>query len=217
MLMKSSKKTKPLAAAALTLAGCGGPKVLTLPTDPVDRAATCAVVAAAEARLAVKDVQAPLPLAAQGRIVHYALLAASADGRFDAETANAVNRRMKAIEGKVTGGRWQALSQPCRDAYPAAIEASPALPGGRLDAGLSCEELAEFMANAFEGRKPVAHEVSEYRALRGRLNERLAPALKARVRGGFEAQQAEGRKALVRAAGLGPPTAVLDLCLKRFG
>jgi hypothetical protein len=208
---------RALVAMALPLAACGGPKALALPAEPVDRAATCAVVAAAEARVAVKDVQAPLPLAAQGRIVHYALLAASADGRSDAETANAVNRRMKALEHRITGGRWQALSQPCRDAFPAAVDASPALPPGKLDAGLACEELAEFMANAFEGQKDVAHEVSEYRTLRGRLNDRLAPALKARVRGGFEAQQAEGRKALARAAGLGPPTAVLDLCLKRFG
>jgi hypothetical protein len=211
---------KPLLATtalSLIVAACGGPKALTLPSEPVDRAATCAVVGAAEARLAVKDVQAPLPLAAQGRIVHYALLAASADGRFDAEKANAVNRRMKVLESQVTGGRWQALAQPCRDAYPAAVDASPALPEGRLDAGLSCEELAEFMANAFDGQKAVAHEASEYRALRGKLNDLLAPALKARVRGGFEAQQAEGRKALARAAGLGPPTAVLDLCLKRFG
>lgn len=202
---------------ATLLAGCGGPKPLALPADPVDRAATCAVVAAAEARVAVKDVQAPLPLAAQGRVVHYGLLAASAQGHFEAETANAVNRRMNAIEGRITGGRWQALAAPCRQAYPAAANAAPALPPGRLDAGMACEELAEFMANAFDGRKDLAHQVSEYRTLRRTLNDRLAPALKTKVQGGFEAQQAEGRKALARAAGLGPPTAVLDLCLARFG
>lgn len=211
---------KPLLASvalSITLAGCGGPKALSLPSEPVDRAATCAVVAAAEARLGEKDVQKSLPLAAQGRIVHYALLAASADGSFDAETANAVNARMKAVQDEVTSGKWQALSQPCRDAYPAAANGAPELPRGQLDAGLACEELAEFMANALEGQGSAAHEVAQYRTLRRTLNDRLAPALKARVGSGFEAQQKEGRKALAKAAGLGSPTAVLDLCLKRFG
>lgn len=211
---------KPLFAAfalSLALAGCGGPKPLSLPTEPVDRAATCAVVAAAEARLAAKDVQAPLPLEAQGRIVHFALLAASAGGSFEAETANAVNARMKALQDEVTSGKWQALSQPCRHAFPAAWNAAPELPKRPLDAELACEQMAEFMGNALGGDRSAAPEVAQYRMLRRTLNDRLAPALRARVGGGFEAQQAAGRKALAKAAQLGSPVALLGVCLKRFG
>ena len=204
-------------ALCLALAGCGGPKPLTLPGEPVDRAATCAVVAAAEARTAAKDVQAALPLDAQGRIVHFALLAASAGGSFEAGTANAVNARMKALQDEVTSGKWQALAQPCRDAFPAAWNAEPELPKRPLDAQLACEQLAEFMANALGGDRSAAPEVARYRTLRRTLNDRLAPALRARVGGGFEAQQAAGRKALAAAAQLGSPVAVLDRCLTRFG
>jgi hypothetical protein len=216
-MMIEGKLTAALAAAALLLGGCGGPKALVLPEDPIDRAATCAVVAAAEARLASSDVKASLPLAAQGKIVHYALLAASRDGQFDAATANAVNGRMKALQGQVTAGKWQALVQPCAEAFPATANAAPDLPKSPLDAQLSCEELAEFMSSAFEGQASSAHELAQYRNLRRTLNDRLAPSLKARVGQRLEAQQAEGRKALARAAGLGAPTAVLDACLKRFG
>lgn len=205
-----------LPVAALLLAGCGGPKLLSLPTDPVDRAATCAVVAAAEARLGERDVRKDLPLAARGRIVHYALLAASANGRFDAEAANAVNARMKALQDQVTSGKWQTLSQPCRDAFPAAANTAPELPKGQLDAELACEELAEFMTRALDSQGSSS-DLTPYRTLRRTLNERLAPALRGRVGGGFAAQQAEGRKALAKAAQLGSPTAVLDACLKRFG
>ena len=43
------------------------------------------------------DVKAPLPLAAQGKIFHYALLAASEGGEFKAETANRINKRMREL------------------------------------------------------------------------------------------------------------------------
>src|SRR3712207_1930235 len=145
---------KPLAglagAASLLLAGCGA-KSLELPTDPVDRAATCAVVAAAAARTAVTDVQAPLPLAAQGRIFHYALLAASTGEAFDAERANRVNKRMRELQESITGGKWQDLSPGCDAAFPEAGRTEITLPEGRLDAQLACEELAEFASVALEG------------------------------------------------------------------
>src|SRR4051812_9519700 len=50
-----------IAFAIGLLAACSGNKPLALPSDPVDRAATCAVVAAAEARVAVKNINDPLP------------------------------------------------------------------------------------------------------------------------------------------------------------
>ncbi|MEA3034316.1 MAG: hypothetical protein QOH04_67 [Sphingomonadales bacterium] len=206
-----------LCTGLLALAGCGGPKALALPDDPVERAATCAIVTAAEARVAVKDINDPLPVEAQGRIVHHALLAASAGGGFDAQTANAVNKRMGEIKDQVTSGAWQTLIQPCRAAFPAAANDAPELPKNALDAELACEHLAEFLANALDAQGRYGGEVADYRRLRGRLNDRLASALKARVGSGLAAQQEAGRKALARAASLGSPVAVMRLCADRFG
>jgi len=205
------------ALAIALLAACSGEKALVLPDDPVGRAATCAVVAAAEARVAVKDINDPLPVEAQGRVVHYALLAASADGAFDAPTANAVNKRVSELKDKLTSGRWQTLIQPCRAAFPVAANDSPELPKNALDAELACEQLAEFLANALDAQGRYRQEVADYRRLRGRLNDRLAAALKARVGGSLAAQQEAGRKALARAASLGSPVAVIRLCTARFG
>ena len=75
-----------LVASTVLLASCG-PKSLTLPDQPVDRAATCGVIAANSARLATHDIQAALPFEAMGRIIHYPLLAGSAEGSFSSEIA----------------------------------------------------------------------------------------------------------------------------------
>ena len=206
-----------IAFAIGLLAACSGDKPLTLPSDAVDRAATCAVVAAAEARVAVKEINDPLPVEAQGRIVHPALLAASATGEFDAPTANAVNKRMDEFKDKLTSGAWQSLIQPCRTAFPPAANQAPELPRNALDAELDCEQLAEFLANALDAQGRYRQQVADYRRLRGRLNDRLASALKARVGGSLAAQQEAGRKALARAASLGSPVAVIRLCAARFG
>src|SRR4051794_34057974 len=98
-----------LASLGLLLAACGGPKALALPGEPVDRAATCGVVATASARGATADIQASLPIAAEGHILHYALLGASADGSFSSETAGAIVKRMPQLEPNITEGKWQAL------------------------------------------------------------------------------------------------------------
>jgi hypothetical protein len=216
-LPEARRRVLTLSAGVFALAGCGGPKALSLPDAPVDRAATCAVVAAAEARIAVKDINDPLPVEAQGRIVHHALLAASATGAFDAPTANAVNKRTGELKDKLTSGPWQSLIQPCRAAFPAAGNETPELPKNALDAELACEQLAEFLANALDAQGRYGQQVADYRRLRGRLNDRLAAALKARVGSGLAAQQQAGRKALVRAASLGSPVAVMRLCAARFG
>src|SRR5262245_39389542 len=77
-------------ALALLLPGCG-PKALSLPEDPIDRAASCGVVAAVQARAATADVKASLPFDSQGHILHYALLAASEGGSYEAERAVKIN------------------------------------------------------------------------------------------------------------------------------
>lgn len=203
-------------AGLLLLAGCG-PKPLALPADPVDRAATCGVVAAATARTAVTDIKAPLPLAAQGKIFHYALLAASAGETFDADTANRVNKRMRELQENITGGKWRALAPACDSAFPIAARAEATLPEGRLDAQLACEELAEFASVALEGEEVnYGNELAAYRRMRSELNDSLGPGLRARAGAGLEAQSSERKRALAAAAKLGSPIAVLDTCAERF-
>ncbi|HEX6375169.1 MAG TPA: hypothetical protein VFZ91_05570 [Allosphingosinicella sp.] len=205
-----------LGLAALLLAGCGA-KSLQLPADPVDRAATCAVVAAASARTKVADIKAPLPLAAQGKIFHYALLAASEGGELEAEIANRVNKRMRDLQEAITGGKWQDLAPACDAAFPAAGKTEVTLPAARLDAQLACEELAEFTSLALEGEEiHFGNELAAYRRLRSDLNDALGPGLRARAGPGLEAQGRERRRALAAAAQLGSPIAVLDACAERF-
>lgn len=205
--------------ALASLASCSGPKALTLPTDPIDRAATCGIVAAAEARSAIGDFNGSLPLAAQGRILHYAVLAASDGGRFSADTAGAVSKRMSALQGQVTSGNWQDLAPACRAAFPAAAQTGEArLPANPLDAELGCSELAQFTATALEADKAnYGAQVSEYRRLRTKLSDRLGPALRSRAGLSLGAQRAAGDKALAEIVQLGSPVAVLDQCRKRFG
>lgn len=205
-------------AAVLVLVSCGGPKALSLPADPVDRAATCGVVAAAEARSATADINQPLPLAAQGRILHYALLAASQGGSFSAETAGAVSKRMGALQDQVTSGKWQDLAPACRAAFPATADGEVKLPKDRLDAQLGCSELAQFTATALDADKAYyAAQLDKYRDLRTKLSNRMGPALRSRVGSDFVKQRAAGHKALAAMAQLGSPVAVLDQCLKTFG
>lgn len=203
-------------AALLLLTGCG-PKSLALPADPVDRAATCGVVAAATARTAVTDLKAPLPLPAQGKIFHYALLAASSGEAFDADTANRVNKRMRELQESITGGKWKELAPACDAAFPLAGKTEVALPEGRLDAQLACEELAEFASVALEGEEiHYGNELAAYRRMRSELNDALGPGLRGRAGAGLEAQARERKRALAAAAKLGSPIAVLDTCAERF-
>lgn len=198
------------------LAACGA-KSLELPADPVDRAATCGVVAAAAARTAVTDVKAPLPLAAQGKIFHYALLTASEGGEFKAETANRVNKRMRELEAGITGGKWRDLVPVCDSAFPLTARTEVTLPGGRFEAQMACEELAEFTSVALEGSEMhFGNALAGYRRMRTELNDALAPGLRAKAGSSSEAQRRERNRALAAAAALGSPIPVLDKCLDRF-
>jgi hypothetical protein len=201
---------------ALLITACGD-KPLALPADPIDRAATCGVVAAAAARTALTDVKAPLPLAAQGKIFHYALLVASEGGEFKAETANRVNRRMRELESGITGGKWRDLVPACDSAFPVAGKTDVKLPATRLDAQLACEELADFTGVALEGAESdYGNELAAYRRMRSELNDLLAPGLRDRAGGSAEAQSRERDRALAAATQLGSPIPVLDRCVERF-
>ncbi|MBV8685548.1 MAG: hypothetical protein JOZ90_04540 [Alphaproteobacteria bacterium] len=203
------------ATAALLLAACG-PKALSLPPDAVDRAATCGIVAAADARTRV-EVSKPLPLEAQGRILHYALLAASAGGAFDAEAAKSVTRRMGELQDRVTKGKWRELAPACAAAFPATSAKAVTLPAAKLDAQLQCAELSDFLETALASQEGYGNEIFEWARIRRAVNDRLGGALRARVGGSAEAQRQEKRKALARAAALGAPVAVMAQCAKRFG
>ena len=212
----------PAAAAALSLAlaGCGGEKALTLPADPVDRAATCAIVAAAEARQGASvDVSQPLPIEAQGRILHYPLLAASEGGSFSADVANQVNARMQALQDEVTSGKWQDLVPACTQAFPATAAAGAVkLPAARFEAQLACVELTEFLANALESQQASARaKVADYRTLRRDLNDAMGAGMRARAGGDLEAQRRVRNEGLAAAAQLGNPVAVAEACRESFG
>jgi hypothetical protein len=205
-----------LCSAAL-LAGCG-PKALTLSEDPIDRAATCGVVAAAEARAGSAEIKQALPFEAQGRILHHALVAATEGGTFSGQKASAVSRRMSELQGEITAGKWQELAPACGAAFPEAGKTEVNIPGSRFDAQLGCDELAEFMMTALEGQKrDYGNELAEYRDLRQRFNAVLGPGLRARAGADLQAQQAERRKALAAVARLGSPVAVMKQCVERFG
>lgn len=205
------------AAAALLLSACG-PKALTLPEQPVDRAATCGVVAATEARAATPDIQQPLPFTAQLGILHYALLAGSDGDEFSAETATAVNRRMSDLQENITGGEWQPLVSACAAAFPATQRTDVTLPPDNFEAQLVCDELGDFIATALMSQEAdYASQLGDYRDMARNLDESLGASMPARIGSGLAAQQKARRAALADAAKLGQPVAVMRQCVERFG
>ena len=218
MVMRFPGSTLALLGLALAAVSCGGPQALSLPTEPVDRAATCGVVATAAARRATADINASLPIAEEGHILHYALLGASADGVYSSETAGAVVKRMPALEPKITDGAWQNLIPACRAAFPEAEQSDVALPPDKLDAQLGCGALAQFIATALEPAKiHYASELAAYRRLRGRLSDKVGSALRARVGSATQEQRAAEAKAMAKIARAGSTIAVLAECARRFG
>ena len=214
--MVSLKLPLPAGAWLLLLGSCG-PEALSLPDQPIDRAATCAVVAAASARQTTKNVSAPLPLAAHGRIAHYALLAATHGGVYAPETAGAVSRRMGEIKESIADGQWQPLEPACRAAYPAAERTEAILPEDRFEAQLQCSELGEFLYSALKAHeRDYRNEITGYRNLHLRLDEALARDLLAKAGSDVEARRALRHEALVAAAELGTPTSVMARCIERF-
>lgn len=204
-------------SAALLLSSCGAPKPLELPQQGPDRAATCGVVAAAEARLKI-DVKAPLPIEVQGRILHYALLEASSGGEFDAESAGNVSRRMSEIQEQVTKGKWQALGPACASAYPETRTKTVELPSGRFEAQVGCVELADFLTKRLANQEVnYGNALAAWNRMRRETNDAMAAGLASRAGADLGAQQRLRRKALAEAARLGPPVAVMEQCVKRFG
>ena len=205
-----------LLTSALLVASCG-PKSLTLPEQPIDRAATCGVVAVAEGRLGTADIKAPLSFDAMGRVLHYPLLAGSAGESFSSEAAADVQKRMTDLQDSITEGKWQELIPACRAVFPATAVSDVELPVDRLDAQLGCYELGDFMRSALEEQGKYDNELGAYRQLGYKLDAAFGPSLRARVGSGVEAQQEARGKALVTMIKAGPPVAVMKECLARFG
>lgn len=205
-----------LLAGALLLASCG-PKALALPEQPVDRAATCGVIAAQSARLATHDIQASLPFEAMGRIIHYPLLAGSEGGSFSSEVAVKVQQRMSQLQDGISEGKWQELVPACRTAFPATAIEQAELPADRFDAQLGCVELGDFLQSSLEDQDEYGNELAEYRELSRKLETTVTAGLRSRAGAGLPARIEERHKALAAIAKAGPPVAVMRQCLARFG
>jgi hypothetical protein len=205
-----------LIMSTFLLASCG-PKTLTLPKQPVERAATCGVVAADSARLGTRDIQAPLTFDAIGRIIHYPLLAGSTGRSFSAEAAAQVQTRMTELQKRISEGKWQELVPACRAAFPATTIEQVKLPVDRFDAQLGCDELGDFLRTALEKQAEYGNELAKYRDLSTKLDATLGAGLRRRAGSDLRAQEEERHKALATIAKAGPPVAVLRECLARFG
>ena len=208
---------RPLLMTSLLLLSSCGPKALTLPEHPIERAASCGVVAANSARLATHDIQSSLPFEAMGRIVHYPLLAGSSEGSFSSPAAADVQARMTALQDRISEGKWQELAPACEAAFPATAIERPKLPDDRLEAQLGCVELGDFLRSALEKQADYANELGEYRNLSRKLETTVTAGLGARVGSDLAARQEERRKALAAIAKAGPPVAVMRECVARFG
>lgn len=200
----------------LVLAGCGE-KPAALPGDPIRRAATCGVVAAADARRA-GGVDAKLTIEQQGHILHYALLAGAEGGSFDKGRSAAVVNAMPALGDKVTAGAWESLIAECAAAYPASRPAQGiTLPSDALAAQAGCHDLADFMTTALRAQEAnFVDRMRAYDGLKRALDPKMGVTLKARGLNQVQANAARA-KALAALVTLGPPTAVLDQCVKKFG
>jgi len=202
-------------SAALMMAGCAkqGP---TFPTDPLDQAATCGVVAAAGEREAA-GAKGELPADAQARILHYAMLYASSGKALDPDKVNAVSRRMPALADQTIQGKWQKLRPACASAFPATQVKQPVLPAKPFDAMLQCDALAEFLRRALADQGPTyGTAANAYGAFIDKLDPKLSVALRAAGLHNGDALQRKKQEELAAAAKLGPPPAVIQACKKAY-
>jgi hypothetical protein len=213
--MKQS--TASLAATgALLFASCSGKEQPVLPADPIERAATCAVVAELDERAQAGD--APLPFEAHEHVLHYALLAGASGTSFSPEATNAAIERMKQIRPEVAGTKWQKILPQCRIAFAEAWTFNIELPKDRFDSKLQCDELGKFLTRSLRrhhSEDPV--RAAAYDQMARKLDYRIEPGLRVRTGDGPAEQAAERRKALAAAAKLGRPTQVMEQCIQRYG
>lgn len=211
-------KYRALVAASMMLLVSCSPKKLSLPNDPIDRAATCAVVSAANARLDTPDREGDLDFEAQTRIIHYAMLAGVQGEDFSAARASAVVTRMNALQEDITNKRWKNLIEPCDRAYPAVKKtAGIELPENSFDAALGCTSMGDFLVKTVSSDDPRSIDrFSSFVRMKRELDGAIGSGLKARGAGGAEKSRALKEVALVRMTKLGAPAAVMNVCTGRF-
>lgn len=208
---------RALVLLPLLLAGCAR-EGQALPVDPVARAATCGVVAAADARRESANVETKLTLEQQGRILHYGLLAGSEGGRLDKTRTAAVVNAMPGLGDEVTSGKWEALIPQCEAAFPATRAAGEIkLPSDALQAQAGCHDLADFFTDAMRASEAdYIERIRAYDSMRRDLDPKLGGTLRARGLGQAESEEARD-KAVAALVQLGNPVPVLNQCVKRFG
>lgn len=205
------------AASMMVLASCGSKK-LSLSNDPIDKAATCAVVSAADARLKAPDGKGDLDFEAQTRIIHYAMLAGAQGQDFSAARASAVVTRMNALQEDITSNKWKDLIEPCDRAYPVVKKtAGIELPKNRFDAALGCASMGDFLVKTVSSNDPRSIDrFSSFIRMKRDLDGSIGSGLKARGAGNAEKTQALKEAALVRMTKLGAPAAVMNICTGHF-
>lgn len=206
-----------VSVGAMLLSGCG-PKQLALSSDPVDKAATCAVVSAADSRQKSPNMKGDLDFASQTRILHYAMLAGSDSDSFSAKKASAVVARMSEVEADVTGGKWQSLVTPCDQAFPEVKKtAGIELPKGRFDAQLGCYAMGDFLVKTVTTHDPGSQErLAEVMKMRRDLDASIGNGLKQRGASGIEKTRELKQGALVKMTKLGAPAELMRICTARF-
>jgi len=204
----------PMIGVAL-LSACGE-KTATLPTDALDRAATCGVVAAATEREAV-GLKGDLPADGQARILHYAMLYASTGDALDQDKVNAVSKRMPGLFDQTIKGKWQTLRPACAQAFPPSQVRQPLLPAKPLDSMLDCYVLADFLRKVLseQGGSYIA-AASDYGMLKDRLDMKMAPLVRAAGLRNGSSFQRKRQEALAAAAKLGQPPAVISACERKY-
>jgi hypothetical protein len=205
-----------LAVMSALLLACSKAEKPVLPTDPVERAATCAVAAELDER--AQAGTAPLPFEAHEHVLHYALLAGATGESFASATTYVVFQRIKDLRPEVTKSKWQKILPECRIAYPEAWTFNIELPKDRFDSKLQCNELGKFMTSSL--RKHHAEDpvrAAAYARMAANLDYRLSPGLRVRAGAELGQQATERRKALAAAVKLGRPTQVMEQCIQRYG
>jgi hypothetical protein len=209
----------PAVLVALILAAGCARQTMTLPDDPVGRAATCGVIETEVARAqGGEGINKPLAVETQGRILHYALLAASAGKSYDASIAAAVVKRLPAIADAVTADDWQKLRAPCAAAFPAVAKTATSLPSDPLTAALGCDELATFMRTALARQSyAFGSTLDQYDRLNRALDQRIAVLFSKRGIMALAARLAQRNKALAAIVEHGSPVPMLKLCTAHYG
>lgn len=208
------KKSAVIAVASLVLQSCGG-GALSLPADPIERAATCGVVAAASARSASGNVEAKLSFDQQGAILHPALLEGAAGEAFEKDRAAAVVAQMPQREAAVTSGEWDVLVPACAEAYPATqARGEIALPSDPLTAQRGCDALSDFLTTALRPQESdYIEELRAYADMERKLDTRIGST---QARRGESDDVQASQRAMAELVKLGPPMMVMRECLERF-